>query len=121
MPLSASQHEEVSSLLSVSNDLSGLLSVIPIALFGSEAVRATGSLILSFAGVKRHERVCSCAASSSLLAPNVSIAPSMYSYVWLRWHVGTGSSMVSCTAGARVEGRRHTHHLSHRRQGDGRV
>ena len=51
MPLSASQHEKVSSLLSVPNDLSGLLSVIPIALFGSEAVRATGSLILSFAGV----------------------------------------------------------------------
>ena len=102
MPLSASQHEEV---LSVPNDLSGLLSVIPIALFGSEAVRATGSLILSFAGVKRHERVCSCTASSSLLAPNVSIAP-MYSYVWSRWHVGTGSSMVSCMTGARVEGRR---------------
>ena len=120
MPLSASQHEEVSSLLSVPNDLSGLLSVIPIALFGSEAVRATGSLILSFAGVKRHERVCSCAASSSLLAPNVSIAP-MYSYVWSRWHVGTGSRKVSCMAGARVEGRRHTHHLSHRQQGDGRV
>ena len=34
----------------VPNDDSGLLSVIPIALFGSEAVRATGSLILSFAG-----------------------------------------------------------------------
>ena len=76
---------------------------------------------LSSVGVKRHERVCSCAASSSLLAPNVSIAPSMYSYVWSRWHVGTGSSMVSCTAGARVEGRRHTHHLSHRQQGNGRV
>ena len=55
MPLSASQHEEVSSLLSVPKDLSGLLSLIPIALFGSEAVRATGSLILPFAGVKRHE------------------------------------------------------------------
>ena len=45
MPLSASQHEEVSSLLSVPNDLSGLLSVIPIALFGSEAVRASSLLL----------------------------------------------------------------------------
>ena len=42
-------------------------------------------------------------------------------YDWSGWHVGTGSSMVSCMAGARVEGRRHTHHLSHHQQGDGRV
>ena len=48
MPFSASQHEEVSSLLSVPNDLSGLLSVIPIAPFGSEAVRLASSLLLSF-------------------------------------------------------------------------
>ena len=48
VPLSASQHEEVSSLLSVPKDLSGLLSVIPIALFGSEVVRVTSSLLLSF-------------------------------------------------------------------------
>ena len=42
-------------------------------------------------------------------------------YDWSGWHVGTGSRMVSCTAEARVEGRRHTHHLSHHQQGDGRV
>ena len=34
----------------VSNDDSGILSVVPIALFGSEAVRVTGSLLLSVAG-----------------------------------------------------------------------
>ena len=34
----------------VPNDASGILTVIHIALFGSEAVRATGSLLLSFAG-----------------------------------------------------------------------
>ena len=48
MPLSASQHEEVSSLLSVPKDLSGLLSVIPIAPFGSEALGLASSLLLSF-------------------------------------------------------------------------
>ena len=32
------------------NDDSGILSVVPIALFISEAVRATGSLLLSYAG-----------------------------------------------------------------------
>ena len=47
---SSSGSEAVSSLLIVPNDDSGILSVIPIALFGSEAVRATGSLLLSFAG-----------------------------------------------------------------------
>eukprot|EP00450_Noctiluca_scintillans_P031051 CAMPEP_0194555686 /NCGR_PEP_ID=MMETSP0253-20130528/98365_1 /TAXON_ID=2966 /ORGANISM="Noctiluca scintillans" /LENGTH=716 /DNA_ID=CAMNT_0039403185 /DNA_START=160 /DNA_END=2307 /DNA_ORIENTATION=+ len=47
---SSSGSEAVSSLLTVPNDDSGILSVIPIALFGSEAVRATGSLLLSFAG-----------------------------------------------------------------------
>ena len=36
----------LSSLLTVPNDDSGILSVVPIALFISEAVRATGSLLL---------------------------------------------------------------------------
>ena len=58
MPLSASQHEEVSSLLSVPKDLSGLLSVIPIALFGSEAVRVTSSLLLSFLVRTTHSEAC---------------------------------------------------------------
>ena len=40
----------MSFLLTVPNDDSGFLSVIPIALFISKAVRATGSLLLSFAG-----------------------------------------------------------------------
>ena len=35
--------------------------------------------------------------------------------------MGTGSRMLSCTAEARVEGRRHSHHPSHHQQGDGRV
>ena len=35
--------------------------------------------------------------------------------------MGTGSRMMSCTAEARVEGRRHSHHPSHHQQGDGRV
>ena len=48
MPLSASQHEEVSSLLSVPKDPSGLLSVFPVAPFGSEAVGLASSLLLSF-------------------------------------------------------------------------
>ena len=47
---SSSGSETVSSLLSVPNDDSGMFSVMPIALFISEAVRATGSLLLSFAG-----------------------------------------------------------------------
>ena len=42
-------------------------------------------------------------------------------YDWSGWHVGTGSRMMSCTAEARVEGRRHSHHPSHHQQGDGRV
>ena len=42
--------EAVSSLLSVPNDDSGMFLVMPIALFISEAVRATSSLLLSFAG-----------------------------------------------------------------------
>ena len=40
----------VSLLLTVPNDDSGILSVIPSALFISKAVRATGSLHLSIAG-----------------------------------------------------------------------
>ena len=48
MPLSASQREEVSSLLSVPKGLSGLLSVFLIAPFGSEAVGFASSLLLSF-------------------------------------------------------------------------
>ena len=47
---SSSGSEAVSSLLTVPNDDSGILSVIPIALFISKALRATGSLLLSFAG-----------------------------------------------------------------------
>ena len=47
---SSSGSEEVSSLLSVPNVDSGILSVIPIALFISEAVRATASLLLSYTG-----------------------------------------------------------------------
>ena len=46
---SSSGSEAVSSLLSVPNDDSGMFLVMPIALFISEAVRATGSLLLSFA------------------------------------------------------------------------
>ena len=42
-------------------------------------------------------------------------------YDWSGWHVGTGSRMLSCTAEARVEGRRHSHHPLHHQQGDGRV
>ena len=37
-------------LLTGLNDDSGIFSVIPIALFISKAVRATGSLLLSFSG-----------------------------------------------------------------------
>ena len=40
----------VSLLLTVPNDDSGILTVIPLALFGSEAERFTSSLLLSFAG-----------------------------------------------------------------------
>ena len=40
----------MSLLLTVPNDDSGILSVILSALFISKAVRATGSLLLSFAG-----------------------------------------------------------------------
>ena len=36
--------------LTVPNDDSEILSVVPIDLFGSEAVRVTGPLLLSFAG-----------------------------------------------------------------------
>ena len=39
----------LSSFLTVPNIDSGILSVVPIALFISDAVRATGSLLLSFA------------------------------------------------------------------------
>ena len=47
---SSSGSEAESSLLTVPNDDSGILSVILSALFISKAVRATGSLLLSFAG-----------------------------------------------------------------------
>ena len=47
---SSSGSETLISLLTVPNDDSGILSVVPIALFISEAVRATGSLLLSYAG-----------------------------------------------------------------------
>ena len=47
---SSSGSEAVSSLLTVPNDGSGIFLVIPIGLFISKAVRATGSLLLSFAG-----------------------------------------------------------------------
>ena len=40
----------VSLLLTLSNDDSEILTVIPLALFGSEAERFTSSLLLSFAG-----------------------------------------------------------------------
>ena len=40
----------VSLLLTVPNDDSGILTVIPLVLFGSEAERFTSSLLLSFAG-----------------------------------------------------------------------
>ena len=40
----------MSLLLTVPNDDSGILSVIPSAPFISKAVRATGSLLVSFAG-----------------------------------------------------------------------
>ena len=47
---SSSGSEAVNSLLTVPNDDSGIFLLIPIGLFISKAVRATGSLLLSFAG-----------------------------------------------------------------------
>ena len=60
--------EAVSSLLTVPNDDSGTFLVISIALFISKAVRAKGSLLLSFAGddtaclVETTHRDAACAA-----------------------------------------------------------
>ena len=49
-PTSLSRFPAAVGQFTVPNDGSGILSVISIALFGSKAVRATGPLLLSFAG-----------------------------------------------------------------------
>ena len=65
-----------------------------------------------------------CASISEILQDTIAITihnliKEMYD--WSGWHVGTGSRMMSCTAEARVERRRRSHHPSHHQQGDGRV